>query len=159
MASSDDFVITDLFVYGTLKRGECRESMWPRVPTHVRPGFIRGRLYDLGPYPAIRVEEFAGEEDDLQDLDWVAGELWSFQVGDIAATIAVLDEIEQSNQRGYRNLYDQVLVRVHDRPRSRTSQLALAYQYSSPSRLDHSRRLRPGSGDTAVGWWALPDDR
>ena len=150
-------MITDLFVYGTLKRGECRESMWPRKPICIREGFILARLYDLGSYPAIRVDESGDPDDDLlrvDKLDWVRGELWSFSRKDVAPTIAILDEIEQTNQHGDCNLYDHVLVRVFDQPNSRRSQLALAYQFSSTLRLDHSRRLGPRDGEAFVCWSA-----
>jgi gamma-glutamylcyclotransferase (GGCT)/AIG2-like uncharacterized protein YtfP len=147
-----DPLITDLFVYGTLKRGECRESLWPRKPLRVREAFVLAQLYDLGPYPAIRL-------DDESDLDWIAGEVWSFNHEDALATIARLDEIEETNQRGYRNLYDQVLVRAYDRPGSRGSRLALAYQYSSAGRIDQASRLRPRDGDDFVAWSTVPDER
>ncbi len=155
-------MITDLFVYGTLKRGECRESMWPRKPICIREGFILARLYDLGPYPAIRVEESGDPDDDslrVDKLDWVRGELWSFSLEDVAPTITILDEIEQTNQHGDCNLYDHVLVRVFDRPNSRTSQLALAYQFSSTLRLDQSRRLGPRDGDKFISWSAGTEER
>jgi len=151
-------MITDFFVYGTLKRGECRVSMWPRKPLRIREAFIHARLYDLGPYPAIRVDEVDGDEAMGGDWDWVSGEVWFFDRIDVPATLVALDEIEVTNQRGYRNLYDQVLVRAYDRPGSRTSQLALAYQYNSQSRLIHSRCLRPGEGKTFVFWSAGPEE-
>ncbi|MGV3486875.1 MAG: gamma-glutamylcyclotransferase family protein [Planctomycetaceae bacterium] len=158
MAPDCRSMITDIFVYGTLKRGECRESMWPRRPLQIRPAYVRGQLYDIGPYPALLVDEQDGQSAD-EDLDWVAGELWSFERSDMDETLLALDEIEQTNQRGYRNLYDQVLVRAYDRPRSRLARLALAYQYSSAGRLVHCRRLKPGPGDVAVHWAAVPDER
>ncbi len=155
-------IVTELFVYGTLKQGECRDSLWPRKPLRVRDAFVLGRLYDLGAYPAIRVDGEAMENEEWrmengdqygdQRLDWVGGEVWSFEVDDVLATIARLDEIEETNQRGYHNLYDHVLVRVHDRPNSRSSRLALVYQYSSAGRLDHSPRLRPRDGELIVSW-------
>jgi gamma-glutamylcyclotransferase (GGCT)/AIG2-like uncharacterized protein YtfP len=165
-------MITDLFVYGTLKRGECRESMWPRKPTRIREAFVRARLYDLGAYPAIRVDALSTEDDvqvdasrvdQCDDLDWVAGEVWSFESDVIDETLAALDEIEETNQPGTINLYDHVLVRAYDRPGSsghdggNASTLALAYQYSDDRRLSHLRRLRPTSGASFVGWSASRD--
>ena len=158
-------MITELFVYGTLKRGECRESMWPRKPTRIREAFVRARLYDLGAYPAIRVDALS-EDDDANvddDLDWVAGEVWSFEPDAIDETIAALDEIEETNQPRTINLYDHVLVRVYDHPGSSShdggngSTLALAYQYSDDRRLSHLRRVRPASGASFVGWSASRD--
>jgi gamma-glutamylcyclotransferase (GGCT)/AIG2-like uncharacterized protein YtfP len=148
-------MIRRLFVYGTLKRGQCRGSMWPRKPQRIETAFIRARLYDLGLYPAIRVDgliddhEARGVED---GLDWVEGELWTFAREDIPATIAELDEIEETNQPGVCNLYDHVMVRAFDAPNSHHSELALVYQYSCDDRLAHSRRLRPADGESSVAW-------
>ena len=158
-------MITELFVYGTLKRGECRESMWPRKPTQIREAFVRARLYDLGAYPAIRVDALSVDDDANvdEDLDWVAGEVWSFEADAIDETITALDEIEETNQPGTINLYDHVLVRAYDHPGSsgdnggNESTLALAYQYSDDRRLSHLRRLRPASGASFVGWSASRD--
>lgn len=80
------------FVYGTLKRGECREGCWPIAPRVVLPAYVRGQLYDLGPYPGL-LGESAND-----DGDWVRGELWQVE-GEAAVvrTLEVLDAIE-----GYR---------------------------------------------------------
>jgi hypothetical protein len=71
---------------------------------------------------------------------------------DIPATIAELDEIEETNQPGVCNLYDHVMVRAFDAPNSHHSELALVYQYSCDDRLAHSRRLRPADGESSVAW-------
>ncbi len=75
--------VTAVFVYGTLKRGECRESCWPRAPLRVETAATKGQLYDLGPYPALCPGEGS-----------VAGEVWTFAPRDMPATRAALDEIE-----------------------------------------------------------------
>ena len=77
----------NLFVYGTLQRGEERAHFWPRPPLRVEPAFILARLYDLGPYPAI-VE---GEER-------IRGELWMLAPDDVTVTLEVLDRVEGYNQ-------------------------------------------------------------
>lgn len=164
MASGRELV-TDFFVYGTLKRGECRESLWPCKPITVREGFIRARLYDLGLYPALRVDDEQGElpshhlSGGRDDLDWVQGEVWSFTRSDALITNRILDEIEETNQRGYRNLYDHVLARVYDRPHAKASKLALVYQYSSSGRLSNHCRLRPRDGEIFVSWSAGLEER
>lgn len=71
------------FVYGTLKRGEIRESMWPRPAAHVEPATTCGRLFDLGPYPAL-----------LDGDGEIAGELWHVSPADFRVTLATLDRIE-----------------------------------------------------------------
>jgi len=149
-------LITDFFVYGTLKRGECRDKMWPRKSLSIREVFVRATLYDIGPYPAIRVEE-GDAPDESEALDWVKGELWSFDRVEVPATLLVLDEIEGTNQKGSSNLYDHILVRVFDQMNSRASGVALAYQYSSLHGLRYSRLMRPGEGESFVSWSATVD--
>jgi len=145
--------MVNLFVYGTLKRGECRESMWPRQPSNIWVAYVRATLFDLGPYPAIRVEETedAGATD---ELDWVRGEVWSFNENDLPETLSVLDEIEGTNQPGSYNLYDHVAVRCYDDIHCETFIGALAYQYSSSRNLRYSRRLHPHDGESFVYWSA-----
>ena len=87
-----------VFVYGTLKSGQIRESMWPHSPIEILPMKTRGRLYDLGPYPAMTTGD-----------DWVLGEVWRFDFDQMPATLETLDAIE-----GYQNapsdLYRRVIV-------------------------------------------------
>jgi gamma-glutamylcyclotransferase (GGCT)/AIG2-like uncharacterized protein YtfP len=74
--------VTNLFVYGTLKRGFCR-ARFLDGQTFLREAISlpRYRLYDLGPYPGL-----------VHDREGVAiqGELW--QVDD--ATMVALDREE-----------------------------------------------------------------
>jgi gamma-glutamylcyclotransferase (GGCT)/AIG2-like uncharacterized protein YtfP len=77
----------NIFVYGTLKRGECRERCWPHAPRSVQPGFIRGQLVDLGPFPGL----IAGD-------GWVRGEVWEIRAADLPATLETLDAIEGYQQ-------------------------------------------------------------
>lgn len=72
-----------VFVYGTLKRGEEREPMWPRPAIEVERATTQGRLFDLGPYPAL-----------TEGTDTIDGELWRVAGEDLEATLAALDEIE-----------------------------------------------------------------
>lgn len=47
-----------LFVYGLLLRGmESHDRLDPERCRYQGEGTIGGRLYDLGPYPAIRIDE------------------------------------------------------------------------------------------------------
>jgi gamma-glutamylcyclotransferase (GGCT)/AIG2-like uncharacterized protein YtfP len=75
--------INAVFVYGTLKRGECRARFWPHEPMRVESATIRGRLYDLGPYPALGPGE-----------DVVRGEVWHLAPEHIGETLSSLDEVE-----------------------------------------------------------------
>lgn len=147
--------ICQFFVYGTLKRGECRAAMWPRTPQAVRPAFVRGQLFDLGPYPALwcgdatAVEGAAG---DGTDWDWVEGEVWTIAAEDMAATVRRLDQIEETDQLGCTNEYDRILVRAHELPGSDASTLAFAYQYSTGQQLPDSIRVRCRSADRVARW-------
>jgi gamma-glutamylcyclotransferase (GGCT)/AIG2-like uncharacterized protein YtfP len=86
--------IYHFFVYGTLKRGECREKCWPRPPLQVESAWVRGELYDTGPYPALRPGN-----------DPVLGEVWSYPAHDLAIVTRVLDEIEEYCEGRIGNLY------------------------------------------------------
>ncbi len=90
-----------VFVYGTLKRGQCRQTCWPKTPRLIRGAWTRGELIDLGPYPAL-----------LAGADRVWGELWSFDAEVIHIVHRTLDRIEVTNQPGIPNLYDRVHVTV-----------------------------------------------
>ncbi len=91
-----------IFVYGTLKRGECREHAWPRRPSKVIPARIRAELYDLGAYPAI-----------VHGDDWVLGERWEFEPQDLLPTLKLLDEIEDFRNRPD-DLYQRKVVACWD---------------------------------------------
>jgi gamma-glutamylcyclotransferase (GGCT)/AIG2-like uncharacterized protein YtfP len=159
-------IITNVFVYGTLKRGQCREKMWPRAPLSIRPGFVRGWLFDLGPYPGMWCADCLesdckqcdcdSHDQDERQCDWVEGEIWSLAKQDMAATIEELDEIEETNQPQVANQYDQILVRVYDSPSvsngQSTSQLALTYQFSRLNDLIRAKRIRAVSSDGCVAW-------
>ena len=58
-----------LFVYGTLRAG-CRNDIARIAPAarYFAAARVRGRLYDLGTYPALLLDAQAG---------WVAGELYT----------------------------------------------------------------------------------
>lgn len=90
-----------VFVYGTLKRGQCRERCWPAKPVVIHPAWTFGKLVDLGPYPAL-----------LPGTDRVLGELWSLKADDFGQVLKVLDQVEVTNQPGVANEYDRVLIEV-----------------------------------------------
>lgn len=154
-------IVTNVFVYGTLKRGQCREKMWPRPPFSIRPGYVRGWLFDLGPYPAMwcaDCHETGGDscDDDPCPCDWIEGEIWSLAKQDMSITIAELDVIEETNQPHSCNQYDQILVRVYQSPdtplAAASSVLALTYQYSRLSDAVVEGRIHPVVGGKVVAW-------
>jgi gamma-glutamylcyclotransferase (GGCT)/AIG2-like uncharacterized protein YtfP len=71
-----------IFVYGTLRRGGVREMerLFPGS-VFLGVGRVRGRLYDLGEYPGLVLDERAGE---------VVGEVYRVS----GETLVALDEIE-----------------------------------------------------------------
>ena len=118
-----------MFVYGTLKRGQCRERLWPKVPLKVEPAWTLGALYDLGPYPAL----VAGNER-------VLGEAWHFAAEDMAPTLRILDAIE-----GYRGAADDLYVRIAiECVIDGGCQLrAYAYRYARIENLRPAQRVLP----------------
>ncbi len=96
--------ITAVFVYGTLKTGQCREQCWPRRPQEIRRAWTLGELYDTGPYPAL----FPG-------TDCVGGQVWIFAASDMDAVLRELDEVEEYRP-GHEatNLYNRVTIECTD---------------------------------------------
>ncbi len=132
------------FVYGTLKRGQCREKCWPYKPQHVYPAWTPGRLFDLGEYPAL-----------LPGNDKVLGEVWQFRDDQANAVLAVLDEIEVTNQPGVANLYDRIICQANLAATSdhEVSQIpAYAYRFAHP--ISEAQYIAPVKGDDKryVSW-------
>ena len=121
-------LICHVFVYGTLKRGQLREGMWPHQPLRVTVAETRGRLYDLGPYPALVTGE-----------DRVGGEIWEFSPQHMSRTLSVLDEIE-GYAGGPDDLYERVVL--HCTTEGAETLAAFSYLYAR-SNLLTATRLRP----------------
>jgi len=119
-----------LFVYGTLKRGECREGCWPLPPTIVQPAWTLGELFDTGPYPALLIGN-----------DAVGGEVWSFHEAEIALVRNILDVIEGTDQPGHDNEYDRASS-VAYLLSGQAVQVEL-YRYAAPERLATCVRVTP----------------
>jgi gamma-glutamylcyclotransferase (GGCT)/AIG2-like uncharacterized protein YtfP len=129
--------IHHIFVYGTLKRGQCRERCWPCAAVSVRPAVVRGALYDLGAYPAS-----------VDGADLVRGELWEMRPQDVGRALEVLDEVEGYAQRPD-DLFVRRLVRC-DLDNGR-SVAAWSYFYAQPERLTATQRIAT-AGDGTVAW-------
>ena len=121
-----------IFVYGTLKRGHCREKYWPCAPLDIRPGTTRGRLFDLGPYPAL-----------VPGDDPVSGELWRFGPAQIERTLAVLDRVE-GYDLGDQSLYTRQVIVCYDQ--TGTACEAYAYLYARHHDLGYAALIRPNAG-------------
>jgi gamma-glutamylcyclotransferase (GGCT)/AIG2-like uncharacterized protein YtfP len=72
-----------LFVYGTLKRGEINHALISPFARSIEPATIRGRLYDVGGFPAL----VDGDEIVHGELVWVEAET-------MASLMAILDRLE-----------------------------------------------------------------
>ena len=126
-----------VFVYGTLKRGECRDAQWPCPPRRVETATTRGELYDLGPYPAF-----------LPGDGCVGGELWTLHPKDLAQTLEVLDEIEEYNQGGV-DMYVREVVTCQRDDGSHVS--AYIYRYALPLKCPPHQRVL--ADDRGVAYW------
>lgn len=127
------------FVYGTLKRGECREHAWPCPPESVAEATTHGQLHDLGEYPAM----VPGE-------DLVVGELWTVPKSGLADTLRVLDSIEGYRPGNDDNLYERRIVECLNNE----SQTQMAYTYFYLHPLPDTDRMHPKAGEETVGWTA-----
>ncbi len=133
------------FVYGTLKRGECREKCWPRPPAHIEPAWTLGTLFDTGPYPALRPGD-----------DPVLGEVWSFNPDDFAAVASEIDEVEDYQEGRSNNLYTRQLVPCQTL--NGHTLTAFTYIYAQMNALPTFTRLTPEYtiGDKCFsGWFKL----
>ncbi len=101
MMDEEDRPLRHFFVYGTLKRGQCRESLWPVRPVKVQEAWVRGCLYGRSDYPAL-----------LPGEGRVEGELWECPAEEIHRVLAVLDEIEGTDGNGPGDLYHRHVVDV-----------------------------------------------
>jgi gamma-glutamylcyclotransferase (GGCT)/AIG2-like uncharacterized protein YtfP len=104
-----------LFVYGTLKRGHCREGLLGE--TRHEPATIRGELIDLGAYPGLR----AGST-------MVHGELHRPRSGQLPSLLDRLDPVEDFE--GWhavdRSMYHRAIVQAET---TSGPQLAWTYRY------------------------------
>jgi gamma-glutamylcyclotransferase (GGCT)/AIG2-like uncharacterized protein YtfP len=117
------------FVYGTLMQGEVRCRLWPRGSLRIEPATTLGRLYDLGPYPAL-----------VEGTDTVLGELWHFEPDDMPETLEVLDRIECYGQEGV-DLYVRRVVEC--RTLDGNSSTAYVYFLADAARTEQARLIRP----------------
>lgn len=127
------------FVYGTLKRGERREHAWPHAPLSITVATIKGRLFDLGSYPAL----IMGEE-------IVEGEIWLVAEEHLEDTLATLDAIEGFVPDRDGNLYERQVVECA--VDSGQSQQAWTYFYAQP--LPHEGWIKANTESGRVNWAA-----
>lgn len=129
----------NFFVYGTLKRRECREHMWPRQPITIEDAWVYGELYDTGSYPAL-----------IPGTDKVLGELWTFASSDFEAITRVLDEIEEYRPLDPYNLYNREVVECETASGRRA--MAQTYLYARLKDLPAFTRLTPSEPHKFAEW-------
>jgi gamma-glutamylcyclotransferase (GGCT)/AIG2-like uncharacterized protein YtfP len=89
-----------VFVYGTLLVGESNHAVVSPYLLNVQPGEIKGRLYDVGPYPALVC---SGEDDRSITGEWI-------EVSEEG--LAAMDELESYYGPGHAdNEYERTWVR------------------------------------------------
>ncbi|HUE74163.1 MAG TPA: gamma-glutamylcyclotransferase family protein [Pirellulaceae bacterium] len=125
-----------IFVYGTLKRGQCRERAWPRRPLGVESAWTLGRLYDLGPYPAL-----------IEGTDRVLGEVWRFAPEDMRESLRVLDGIE-----GFRDQSDDLYRREVVECTTESGIVVRAYTYCYARPLPAGARLVTANASGFLVW-------
>lgn len=124
-----------VFVYGTLRRGHDHPmaAMLAARATHLGRGVWRGRLYDLGPYPAA-VRTAGGT-----DVDHVVGDV--YKLDSDPALLAALDDyeghdVEAPRAEWYQRSVEPVMLddgrRLH----------AHVYRYTGP--VDPTKRIPGG---------------
>ncbi|WP_231615716.1 gamma-glutamylcyclotransferase family protein [Novipirellula artificiosorum] len=130
-----------VFVYGTLMRGQCRQSLWPRVPASVDAGWVFGSLFDREDYPAMR-----------SGPDRVLGECWTFAADDMKAVLRALDEIEAASDPPCEgDLYHRVLIEVFSHA-DQSLGTAFAYHYATDPVEDGFAPIVPDSPSAFVRW-------
>ncbi|MCA9191696.1 MAG: gamma-glutamylcyclotransferase [Planctomycetales bacterium] len=140
-------MVDHVFVYGTLKRGQCRETLWPLAPKMIQPAWVRGALYDLGPYPAM----VAGN-------DRILGELWSFASSDMESVLVTLDKIEGTNQPNETDEYLRIRLNASlVGNQCRESLNAWCYCYARSDLLNVGQRLSisPAEMGTKFVCWPI----
>ncbi len=131
---------TAVFVYGTLKRGQCRESLWPLRPLKICEACVLGSLFARDDYPAMT----AGQ-------DRVLGELWQFGAAELPMVLKSLDQIEGTNQADVDDLYHRVIVEAFDTS-DHLLGTAYTYRYAGDPLADGFELIQPPSKDAYVAW-------
>jgi gamma-glutamylcyclotransferase (GGCT)/AIG2-like uncharacterized protein YtfP len=126
--------VHSIFAYGTLKRGGCREHVWPFRPLRIEQGFVRGTLFDLGPYPAL-----------TEGMDWIRGEIWRIAHRHWVDTLAVLDAEEGYGLSGEPDLYTRRAVPWHAAPGSAAMGVAQVYLWADQRLPSGAKRIVPRS--------------
>ncbi|MDQ7052104.1 MAG: gamma-glutamylcyclotransferase family protein [candidate division KSB1 bacterium] len=124
-----------LFVYGTLMRGGANERFLasPDRAQFVEEARVRGKLYDIGEFPAL----VPAEDDEPES--WVYGEIYALETPDIL--LKTLDVIEGVNEAyPERSLFKRICLTAYSDSGEKT---VWAYVYNQP--LHHFPRIPSGN--------------
>lgn len=123
---------TKVFVYGTLKEGRRLDRKQLAVlRTSVKEATIVGSIYDLGPFPTIK----------LNDEHTVQGEVHTFESKDFGGVMALMDQIEGYNPSAPdRGLYNRHIVKATLTDGS----IVEAWAYEINQDVDDSKRIESG---------------
>jgi gamma-glutamylcyclotransferase (GGCT)/AIG2-like uncharacterized protein YtfP len=91
--------MVSVFVYGTLLVGESNHRVAKPYLKDVQPGKVKGRLYSVGAFPALVLDEDKGRE--------IEGEWFTVAEEGLAA----MDWLEGYRGPGMANFYDRVWVK------------------------------------------------
>ena len=90
-------MIDSMFVYGTLRKQECREHEMRKISRESKDITIRAKMYDIGAFPAITLEDGTVHG----EIHKIKAEPHSFDV---------LDCIENFNRYDESSLYHRILI-------------------------------------------------
>jgi gamma-glutamylcyclotransferase (GGCT)/AIG2-like uncharacterized protein YtfP len=133
-------MIQSIFVYGTLKRGQCRARFWPVEPLSVCEAWTLGTLYDRSDYPAMTAGEHC-----------VLGELWRFSPREMPGVLKRIDQVEGTNQPGHQDWYLRVTVATWS-PDGRPLEDAFVYYYANDPVADGFALVQPKEPGSWVSW-------
>ncbi len=140
MPHAGEIKMNAVFVYGTLKRGECRAALWPAEPTSIREAWVHGNLYGRGDYPAM-----------TDGVDHVLGERWEFDESVMPCVLKRLDQIEGVGHNGEPDLYLRVTIQTWS-PQGESLGEAYAYHYANDPETDGFEKVKPDRADRFVSW-------
>jgi gamma-glutamylcyclotransferase (GGCT)/AIG2-like uncharacterized protein YtfP len=133
-------MIESIFVYGTLKRGQCRAQYWPVEPLTVCEAWTLGSLYGRSDYPAMT----AGKHR-------VLGELWKFSPQEMPGVLERIDQVEGTNQPGHADWYLRVTAQTWSL-RGRSLENAFVYCYAGDPIADGFASVQPKGPNDWVSW-------
>ena len=125
--------VKNVFVYGTLKEGRPLDrKAFADTRLSVTPATIVGSIFNLGPYPAIK----------LKGKGVVQGEIHEFDKKDVKEIVKIMDRIEGYNPKGdeKHNLYNRRVVTA----KTKDGEKLEAYVYEYSNELKESMKIEDG---------------